>query len=158
MDLHSLWLLLIAYQVKHFLCDYPLQTKFMLGKFKPGSEFVKPLAAHCTVHALATLIIAYVYLWSNDKPLNNLFFVCSIDFVLHFIMDRIKASPGLLGRFHPLSPTEYIDLINFEKREGADDQTREDKKNNTIFWWCLGLDQGVHHLTHYLIIFYLLNC
>ena len=129
----------------------------MLGKFKPGFDFVKPLAAHCGVHILGTLIIAGIYLWSNGLAWHHLIWVCGFDFVLHFIMDRVKASPGLLGRYHPLSPTEYVDLINFEEREGADDQTREDKKNNTIFWWCLGLDQGVHHLTHYLIIFYLLN-
>jgi len=41
-------------------------------------------------------------------------------------MDRIKASPNLWGR--------YKDM------------------NNAPYWMCLGLDQAVHHLTHYALI------
>ena len=35
-----IYLLLVIYQIKHFLCDYPLQGKFMLGKFKGGLEWI----------------------------------------------------------------------------------------------------------------------
>jgi hypothetical protein len=73
-------------------------------------------------------------------------------------MDRVKADPTLLGRFHPLSPAEYYDLIKFEEEKGSDAQTEEDKRHNKYFWWCLGLDQKFHHLTHYAIIFYLVGC
>lgn len=57
--------------------------------------------------------------------------VALLDLVVHFTMDRIKAGPKYLGRFKDMY----------------------DKK----FWWSLGLDQSVHHLTHYLIIYLLLN-
>ena len=52
------------------------------------------------------------------------------DFVCHFVMDRIKAGKTWLGRWHHQSP---------------------------FFWWTLGLDQMVHHLTHYAIIYVLLT-
>ena len=54
--------LMVVFQTKHFLCDYPLQNEYMLGKFKPGSDWVLPLGAHALVHALVTLSIGLVYL------------------------------------------------------------------------------------------------
>ncbi len=116
----SIFLLLVIYQLKHFICDYPLQNAYMLGKFKE-SGWVKPLLAHTGIHAIATFLIAFAF--------TNLFFLslslAAFDLVIHFIMDRVKASPKMLGRF---------DI--------------KDKR----FWWSLGLDQMVHHLTHYAII------
>jgi len=115
--------LLLIFQVKHFICDFPLQGKYMLGKFKEGTEWILPLIAHCLVHTIFTLIIVLVY---NPK----VWWVCLVDFTLHFTMDRVKASPKLLGRFKPDQP---------------------------YFWWSLGFDQMFHHLTHYLIIIIILK-
>lgn len=130
----------------------------MLGKFKKGLDFLAPLSAHCAVHAAGTLLIAGTYLLRKDAlTVKSLLIVTTFDFVVHFIMDRIKASPDLLGRFQPLSPTEYHDLIKFEQEKGGDAQTEEDKRHNKYFWICLGLDQKVHHLTHYAIIYYLIK-
>lgn len=33
----------LLFQAKHFLADYPLQGRYMLGKFADGKEFVLPL-------------------------------------------------------------------------------------------------------------------
>ena len=92
-----------------------------------ATGWIQPLAAHAGVHAIATFLIAYVVLdlvyW-----LDNLFFAtlfAILDFVIHFTVDRIKASPNLGGRFNPTQP---------------------------YFWWALGADQMAHHLTHYLFI------
>ena len=52
----TLFVLLVLYQVKHFVADYPLQGTYMLGKFKKNG-WVLPLAAHCGVHALFTFAI-----------------------------------------------------------------------------------------------------
>jgi len=49
-----------------------------------------------------------------------------VDGTIHFLMDRIKAGPRWLGRFSD--------------------------KNKPVYWRCLGLDQMIHHLTHYGII------
>lgn len=55
--LETIFLLLIIFQVKHFLCDYPLQNSYMLRKFLPGRDFIMPLAAHAGVHAVCTFLI-----------------------------------------------------------------------------------------------------
>jgi hypothetical protein len=60
----------------------------------------------------------------------QLWYLAVIDFVVHFTMDRIKSGPNYLGRFNDPSKSS--------------------------FWICLGVDQMVHHLTHYAIIWWLL--
>lgn len=161
-----IWLLLVLYQIKHFLCDYPLQGAYMLGKFKKYPDFILPLLAHSAVHGVATFLIALVV-----KP-KIAFWVALFDMVVHFTMDRIKASPDMLGKFKAISKSEYLDKtkmieslttapeprhpeIQFALNEMIKD-FHHAMQSNALFWWSLGLDQGVHHLTHYLIIYCLL--
>lgn len=122
-SLFDLVVLLILFQLKHFVADYPLQNKYMLGKFKE-TGWVAPLAAHCSYHAGFTFLISIFF-----APWYVALMLSVVDFVIHFTMDRFKASPNMLGRF---------------------------KMDNPKFWWALGFDQMVHHITHYLIIVVLL--
>jgi hypothetical protein len=115
--MNTIFLLLIAFQAKHFLADYPLQTEYMLFKMKK-KNWVLPLFLHSLMHASGTFIIL-VYV---NK---DLLWLCLVDLVVHFVVDRIKASPAALNRFKP---------------------------DNKLFWWTLGADQMLHHLTHYFII------
>lgn len=117
--------LLIVFQIKHFICDFPLQGQYMLGKFKGGWAWVKPLSAHAAVHAGCTALICFW--WASPS---DIWFLPVFDFVVHFLQDRLKASPNLLGRW---------------------------KADNKFFWWALGQDQMVHHLTHYAIIWWLIG-
>lgn len=115
---------LVVFQLKHFVADYPLQTPYMLAKFQELG-WVKPLAAHCLVHAVLTggiLLILAIPLWLIVS-------LMAFDFTVHFVMDRIKASPKMLGRYNVT-----------EKK----------------FWWSLGFDQMIHHITHYVIIYFVL--
>lgn len=121
----TLFALLVAFQVKHFLADFPLQGRYMLGKFKPGWDFVPPLLAHVGVHGSMTFTIACAAHASLALAVG----LALGDAAVHFAMDRIKAGPRYLGRWKPDSP---------------------------FFWWALGLDQMVHHLTHYAVIWVLL--
>ena len=91
-----------------------------MGKFKER-DWVLPLSNHCFVHAVGTLIVLSAF-----ANVEYVFIYATLDYWLHFIMDRAKASPKMLGRFKP---------------------------NNKYFWWALGGDQAYHHLTHYLIIY-----
>ena len=118
-----IFILLIAFQLKHFICDYPLQNTYMLGKLR-ATNWVLPLAAHAAVHATATFLIA---IWFS---LHLAIILAITDFILHFTIDRLKASPNYGGRFKPDQP---------------------------YFWWTLGADQMAHHLTHYAFIFVLLQ-
>ncbi len=118
-----IFILVAIYQVKHFLADFLLQHNYMLKKIRPGWNFAFPLALHCAVHGALTLLIALYF-----NP--HLWWLALVDFVIHFITDRIRSGPHYLGRFNDI--------------------------HDSVFWWILGLDQMVHHLTHLLIIWILL--
>jgi hypothetical protein len=137
--------LLFIFQVKHVLADYFLQGRYMLGKFKPFPDYILPLMAHVAVHAGFTFLIGLAFgcHWLDASRL------AIIDLTVHFIMDRIKASPKLLGRYKALSKPEYL-LSMFNNDSKA-------MKSNTYFWWALGFDQFIHHLTHYYIIWSLVQ-
>ena len=148
------------FQLKHFVADYLLQNEYMLGKFKKEG-WVKPLAAHCGVHAVLTfLILLFFCPWLSFKLTLTLTIV---DFTIHFIMDRVKASPFMLGRFDALNKRElqhYQRLIKEAKEDNsiydcynAEIGLHKRKKDNKWFWISLGVDQDVHHRTHTLIIF-----
>lgn len=138
-----IYLLLFIYQIKHFLADYPLQGRFMLGKFLPYPQYIIPLAAHSLVHGAFTFGIAVFF----KSPVIALM-LGLLDASVHFAVDRVKASPDLLGKYKPLTKETYITAVQNNDQEAI--------KNNTFFWWSLGADQMAHHLTHYFIIWMLL--
>lgn len=131
-----IFVLLVLFQLKHFLADYPFQNKYMLGKFK-DRDWELPLLAHVAVHAVFTFAIASAFGIAQACCL------AVLDATIHFIMDRIKASKKMLGRFKSLTA------------ETAPTATPTQWKQNDYFWWSLGFDQMVHHLTHYAIISWL---
>lgn len=171
--LTAIMILLVIFQLKHFVADYPLQNQYMLGKFK-REGWILPLTAHSAVHAAFTFLISITY-FAFSPPSNTVGFivlVCAslayLDFAIHFCMDRLKAHPDLLGRYKALSGTEFMKLkADLEKVENDSTEDvavmwmwrhkRRDIlqqfQHNTYFWWCLGFDQMVHHLTDYAVIF-----
>lgn len=122
--INLIFILLIAFQLKHYVADFPLQSSWMLKKRLPGWDFAVPLATHCLVHASFTLLIVLIV---NS----NLWWLAVLDFSIHFIMDRCKSAQHYLGRFNDSSKQS--------------------------FWNCFGLDQIVHHFTHYFIIWMLVT-
>ncbi len=154
--IYNTFTLLIAFQIKHFVCDYLLQNKYMLGKFKTGFDWILPLTAHAAVHAIGTLLIIVSFLYYNRLDLSEFalvtFKLAIFDFTYHAVMDRIKANPNFLGRYEALSKNEYINLAKYIEKYGMDERSNEKLRSNRYFWYTLGLDQLVHHLTHYLII------
>ena len=117
---HFIFILLLVFQVKHFVADYPLQRRYMLLKGRSGWDFVLPLSAHCGVHAFTTLLIV-----AFTAP--DLYWLAGVDFVSHFIMDRLKSGPRYLGRFND--------------------------RDRATYWYCFGFDQMFHHVTNYFIIY-----
>jgi hypothetical protein len=143
-QLELAFILLVVYQEKHFFADFPLQTPWMLGKFKEKG-WVAPLAAHAGVHAIFTIVIALFVVPS-------LWWLGLVDFGIHFAMDRIKASPRMLGRYKSLCAHDFEHKSNMSA-----DRWEGKMRSNRYFWWSLGLDQKVHHLTHYYIIWRLVH-
>lgn len=120
--INELVVLYIIFQLKHYLADYLWQNEYMLGKFKRVG-YILPLSAHCGVHAVFTAAVALAVNPAWAIPL------ALADFVLHFAMDRVKASPDIWGKYRP---------------------------HQRRFWLALGFDQMFHHLTHFAIIMVLL--
>lgn len=139
MNIFFVWSL---FEVKHYLADFVFQTEYMLRKFRPGWEFVLPLASHCAVHAVFTLGILLYF-----KP--HLWYLCLAEFVIHFVMDRIKASPKLLGQFDALSKREWKAMQEHADCPGC----ANDKVSNKFFWFSLGFDQMIHNLTYLAIVY-----
>ena len=132
--IEQIFILLFIFQVKHWICDYPLQTPFMLKKFQKRG-WVYPLFCHVRVHAVFTLLISSAFLnLYSDMAVHDYariaVWMMFLDGVVHFIVDRIKAHPDLGGRW---------------------------KTDNPKFWWALGGDQMLHHLTHYIVIYVLVS-
>lgn len=127
MDFVSLeWVfsLIVIFQIKHFLADFVFQNVYMLRKGSPNWDFVIPLGIHAGIHAAFSLpIILYV------NP--SLWYLFLLDFVVHFITDRLKAGPRYFGRYDDLSSKAY--------------------------WILFGADQMVHHLTHIYICWILVT-
>lgn len=143
------FVLLVVFQCKHWLADYPLQRRWMLGKFRSDWGFVFPLLAHVAVHGFMTFWISAIALsalrsdfW-NPQPVALL--LAFFDMTIHFVMDRIKASPKYLGRYKTLTA------------ETAKTATDAQWRSNDRFWWSMGFDQSIHHLTHYAIIWWLVT-
>lgn len=119
MSINEIFILLAVFQVKHFLADFPLQTPYMLNKYRPGWDFIPPLVVHSGVHALMTLVLVTYF-----SP--QLWWLAVVDFVSHFITDRLKSGPKYLGRYNDIRKASY--------------------------WIALGGDQAIHHLTGVYIV------
>jgi hypothetical protein len=133
----TLFALLLAFQVKHFLADYPLQSPaFFLGKFRRGWDFLPALVAHALIHGGLTSMICAV----AGAPFGRCLLLGAFDTLVHGTMDRIKAGHRYMGRWKPLTASEYPTA------------TPAQKLGNKLFWNALGFDQMVHHLTHYAVI------
>ena len=138
------FILLIFFQIKHFVADYLLQNKYMLGKFKSGWDFVPPLLLHAGVHGAFTLSLILLCNWFIAIPTAVIVGLTLFDMVSHFLIDRVKASPKMLGKYKVLGGWSLSSFTT--------SASEEDKKANKYFWWSLGLDQMCHHLVHYAII------
>ncbi len=100
--------LFAIFQVKHFIADFPLQSTYMLGKQADDWSFVRPLAAHASVHALATLLIVLAV-----RP--ELWWLALVDFLVHFLVDRFKAGARYLGRYRDPSEKAFWNALGFDQ-------------------------------------------
>lgn len=103
-----IFLLLVLFQIKHFIADFPLQREYMLKKTHDSWKFMAPLATHCGVHGLLTLAIVL--------PINpQLWWLALFDFGAHFIMDRIKSGPKYFGRYNDKSRPGFWNALGFDQ-------------------------------------------
>lgn len=126
----TVFVLLIVFQVKHFVIDYVVQFSRhdSMRKFN-ATGWVIPLFKHANDHGMASAFIVSTVLYAVGTAWLPLILLSLgaylFDLTIHFTMDRIKASPHILGKYR------------FPSRE---------------YFLSLAADQAVHHVTHYVII------
>ena len=106
--IHVVFVLLVLFQIKHFIADFPLQREYMLRKTQQGWDFLMPLATHCFVHGGLTLAIVLFF-----AP--QLWWLALVDFAIHFLMDRIKSGPKYLGRFSDMSKPGFWNCLGVDQ-------------------------------------------
>lgn len=75
--------LLVAFELKHFLADYCLQTAWMIsgkGRFTSAGGYI-----HAGLHAAASLALLVFVM-----PLAPALILCSLEFVAHYLIDMGK--------------------------------------------------------------------
>lgn len=100
--------------VKHFVADFPLQTKFMLRKGNQ-KDWELPLLSHAGVHAGLTYLVLAAFALFTEASLYAAVLIAVLDGWSHFLIDYVKAQ-------HFRTPNQ------FSKR----------------FWNFLGADQLAH--------------
>ncbi|HLE11676.1 MAG: hypothetical protein A2504_15740 [Bdellovibrionales bacterium RIFOXYD12_FULL_39_22] len=121
----AIYFLFFLFQIKHLLCDYLLQPKkIAIQKASANWDFLTSLGVHSLTHAAGTFFLTLLY---N----RSLWWLAILDFITHFIIDRIKVGPRYLGKFNDPS--------------------------TSIFWNILGVDQAIHHTTHIIFAFIIMH-
>lgn len=82
----DIFLMMMIFQVKHFLADYILQFEFMYKKKGAAEGWFMPLFAHAAIHGVITAYIVYFFAPSVA------FFALVFDVLTHMVIDRWKAT------------------------------------------------------------------
>lgn len=81
-------ILLTLLFIKHYLCDYPMQSSWMLTK-SAKTGWTLPLTAHAALHGWFTFMIVNIMTLCQDPGLALLFGFA--DFCAHWAIDYWKA-------------------------------------------------------------------
>jgi len=176
-----IFLLLVVFNYKQLVADWLLQTDYHQRKAARGWDFLGPLLSHVSNHFIFTTLISagVLFYFDHPAPLGFGMLIGLGDGIVHFYFDRIKAGPKYMGRWKMRSghqvlcckeilaakpgdryfePTfdqwcEYEEyLLKLDQRDA-----RRALHGNRLFWWSLGFDQSVHHLTNYAAIYAVLK-
>lgn len=126
-------LLMTLFLIKHFICDFVLQQHGSRKGSRVFSEWFWDLYRHAYHHMVGTGAVLILAFYTMDAWRNQVFLpggLVLLDFILHGIIDRIKAHPDLGGRW------------------------TQGEKN---FWVALGADQLAHGLCYVLYTYILLR-
>ncbi len=119
-----IFLLLVLFQVKHFICDGPLQTADMV---REKGHYGRPLGIlHAAIHGAGTLCTLLVAgLVSGVAPMLAVK-LALLDFVIHYHVD--------------FSKERIVRSVGWTTTQAP-------------FWWALSADQMMHQLTYLLLTY-----
>ena len=102
-----LWLVFL-FELKHFIFDGLLQTRYHFGKYNEKfKDYWKPLLNHSFINATGAGLVACIFGCSFVLWLS----IILIETILHFGIDRIKTSKKLLGRWTYTEPMYWHALM-----------------------------------------------
>lgn len=118
---NTAFLPLLCLFIKHFVCDFPLQSNPWMYRNKGTYGHLGGIT-HAAVHGVGTALVLVPFIGRAALM------YALIDMVVHYHIDWAKMN---LTRRHDLQPD-----------------------NSEWFWILLGLDQLLHHLTYFLLVYY----
>ncbi|MEX0627208.1 MAG: DUF3307 domain-containing protein [Cucumibacter sp.] len=104
----TFFVLLVGFQLKHFIADYLLQPRWMVqGK---GSFAALGGYAHAAIHAACSAIVLLVV----SVPVGLILGLCAAEFVIHYFLDfaKIHYTSGIEER---REPARYWGLFGFDQ-------------------------------------------
>ena len=120
----ELLLLLLLLQIKHWYADFKIQTYMQTVK---KGVWLDPIGiSHSMEHMIASMFMLLVFsIFVNINPI-TVIWLCSIEGILHYIIDFVKVKYGCKDNTKPL------------------------------FWNQFGLDQLAHQTTYLAMVWVLL--
>lgn len=137
-DVSQLFLMLLAFEFKQFLCDYPIHPTFILKSFQTDNN--RAFLFHAGIHALLTLAICLIFT-TAEFPLALM--LAGLDFFMDFALAIFRSRTGFIARFKPLDLDEFMEA------------SRHQKVQHRLYWLFYGLDRMIHHVTYFAIIYIL---
>jgi hypothetical protein len=137
-DVSQIFVLLLAFEVKQLLCDYPILPDFLLKRFH--SNGIKAFILYSAFHGFITFTICLL-LTNAEYPLALL--MSLLDFAAGFALAMFRSHSSMIARFKPLDLDEFMSA------------SRKAKRQHRMYWTFFGLDQAIHHMTHFSIIYIL---
>ncbi len=127
MNLEYAFILLLAFQIKHFVADYPLQNYQMV--VEKGHYGKKGGIYHSLIHAVMTfaVLVAFDYL-VFPVEYTVMFAIAAIEFFVHYHID-------------------------WGKMQMSKQFTPQEKG----FWNWIGFDQLLHHLTYIVFVWVIIG-
>ena len=122
--------LLTLFIIKHFVCDFPLQSVWMAAN--KGTYGHRGGLAHIGVHALGTFFILIVFAQATE-----IFFAPTL-FLMIFLFEAVV-------HYH----TDWFKMNLNKMMNWTCDKSSE-------FWILLGVDQLIHYLSYVFMVWYLL--
>lgn len=129
---------IIAFLFKHFIADF--QFNSYPEQYSEGADGFLKLAQHAGFHGLLTFFIASML----TKDLSLSFVLGVFDFTFHFIVDRIKTSEFMLGRYEYLSKKEISYIKEWTRQNGSNREIDNILKGNRRFWLTFGATQAIN--------------
>lgn len=119
--------LVVLFIVKHFICDFILQSDRMIKE--KGTYGAAGGRDHALVHAAGTILLLFIVLPWNLAAHMAAIILGLVDGVIHYHIDWSKSKINTRFNLYP----------EWDK----------------MFWWLLGADQMLHYLTYVFIIYIL---